>query len=83
MFSPAVDLPPQADRTVVRLLWYSAPSDASLTANEAGTLHDLYARGARPAAARWAFVAEATAPARSCRDVTDPDVAGGATDAGA
>ena len=83
MFSPAVVVPPQADRTVVRLLWYSAPSVASLTANEAGTLQDLYDRGLSPAATRCALVAEATADARSCRAVTDPDVAGGATAAGA
>jgi len=64
------------------LLWVRLPADAIWTAQAAGTLHDLYARGARPAAARWAFVAEATAAARSCRDVTEPCVAGGATAGG-
>ena len=83
MFSPAVVVPPHEERTVIMLLWVRLPADAMWTAQAAGTLHDLYANGLRPAAARWAFVAEATAPARSCRDVTEPDVADGATAAGA
>ncbi|MHB1009235.1 MAG: hypothetical protein ACYC1E_08405 [Propionibacteriaceae bacterium] len=63
----------------MRLLWTSEPVDAIFTAQVAGTLQERYERGARPAATRWAFVAAATADARSWRGVTELWVTAGAT----